>query len=265
VTAVFHPLFVAKRQVRLVGAYSKLNFLRWLTGASWVFTLVLFRIVPPLMGLAVWSSALPGNTLVGSYFVALLVIRLLTVSYENHTLSTAIFTGELTDRVLRPHPVVLSTLGENIAMRVLHVVLGLPVLVIVLVLVPVEYTAADLMAAVPAVLLAALLRFLFTYVLALTGFWTVRAHAVVEGGGVLALFLGGEAAPIPFLPESARAVIGVLPFRAMLGLPAEIASGMDHGSLAAGLAGQVVWIAVFAVVARVLWARGIRQYQAVGG
>ena len=252
------------RHARLVWAYAHLNYLKWMAGASWVFTLVLFRIVPPLMGLAIWSSALPGRVDISTYFVALLVVRLVTVSYENHTLSTAIFTGELTQRLLRPHPAVLTTLGENIAMRALHVVLAVPVLVAVVLLVPIDLAAADVALALPAVVLAAALRFLFTYVLALTGFWTERAHAIVEGGGVLALFLGGEAAPIPLMPDGVRTALELLPFRAMLGFPAEVASGLHTGSLAAGLALQLAWVAVFAVLARVAWRRGVRQYQAVG-
>jgi ABC-2 type transport system permease protein len=120
--------------------------------------------------------------------------------------------------------------------------------------------------ALPALALATALRFLYTYSLALAGFWTQQAHGVVALGEVLVFLLGGLAAPIAFFPTWARGVAGILPFAAMLGFPAQVASGgLDGTALLVGYALQAAWVFTLGVGAALIWRRGVRHYTAVGG
>jgi ABC-2 type transport system permease protein len=130
----------------------------------------------------------------------------------------------------------------------------------------VRASLTDVVVALPAMLLAAGLRFLFVYALVLTAFWTQRAQAVASMGGLLVFLLGGEAAPIPLLPAEYRAWAAVLPFRAMLGFPAEVAAGLARGpDVLVGYLWQLVWLAVLALVAARVWRVGLRRYTAFGG
>lgn len=233
---------------RLLAAYVRSAFLTWLAWRSFAFTLVANQAVTPLIGLAVWSTALPGRGLT-EYFVILLFVRLLSVSYENHTLSTRIYSGELADDLLRPHPVIFAPLGENLAIRAWHVLIGLPLLGAVLLFVPLRLSWVNIGLALPALVLAALLRFLFTYTLALSAFWTERADSTVRLGGILLFLLGGEAAPIALLPEGLQPWAAALPFRAMVGFPAEIATGQLSGSvMLVGYLWQLLWVGVLGAV-----------------
>lgn len=251
--------------MRLLEAYIRSSFLVWLAWRSFGFTLTVNQAVPPLIGLAVWTAAVPGTEM-ASYFVVLLFVRLMTVSYENHTFSERIYSGELADDLLRPHPVVLQPLGENVAIRIWHVIIALPLLLGVVWLAPVQVAWQDLALALPALLLALAIRFLFTYTLALSAFWTERAHSVVGLGSTLLFLLGGEAAPVAVLPEGIRAWAEALPFRAMMGFPAEIATGQLSGrSLVGGYVWQLVWLLVFGWLSRVVWQAGVRRYTVVGG
>jgi ABC-2 type transport system permease protein len=213
------------RTLRILRAYITHYLLAWLASRSFAFTLVANQAVTPLIGLAVWSTALPGTNL-SSYYLALLVTRLVTVSYEQHTFSGRIYNGELIDDLLRPHSAVLATLGQNLALRAWHVLIGLPAIVAVLLLSQASFTLSNALLAVPALVGAAALQFMFTYTLALSAFWTERAHGVVGIGGTLVFLLGGEAVPAPLLPDALRPLGVALPFRAMHGFPAEIAAGM---------------------------------------
>lgn len=253
------------RWLQILSAYIRRYFQQWLAWRSFAFTLVANQSVTPLIGLAVWSSALPGQNL-SMYYLALLFTRLAAVSYENHTFSNGIYSGDLADDLLRPHPVVLAPLGQNLALRAWHLLIGLPALVGVLLLAPVSVAASDVALALPALAIAAVLQFLFTFTLALSAFWTERAHGVVGIGGTLVFLLGGEAAPVPLLPEAARPLGMALPFRAMHGLPAEIAAGMlGADEIVAGYAWQALWLVTLALAAAALWRLGIRRYTAVGG
>lgn len=254
------------RLLYLLASYIRREFLQWMASRAFLATLVIEQAVTPLLGLAVWSAALHGSTEISTYYVALLAVQLMTVSYEHHTFSNGIYAGAVSEDLLRPQPVVITTLGSNVALRIWHLLIGLPLIVIMGVAAGVAFAAPSALMAIPAILLAAALRFLFTYILALSAFWTQQAHGVVGFGETLIFLLGGSAAPITLLPASLRSIGEALPFRAMLGFPAEIAAGNLPGArIVEGYAWQAIWIVVLAGAVRAVWRSGVRRYTAVGG
>lgn len=254
------------RTLRLLSIYSRRKFLEWMGLRAFLVTLTINQAVTPLLGLAVWSAALPGSAAVSTYYVALLAVQLMTVSYEHHTFSNGIYAGAVSSDLLRPHPVVLAPLGENVAMRLWHLLVGLPLIAIAWLVTGAAFDPRSVLLALPALLLASVLRFLFTYLLALSAFWSQRAHGIVGFGETLIFLLGGVAAPVPLMPETLRPWVAALPFWSMLGFPAGIASGaLDGARVLQGYAWQVLWIAVFVVVVAVAWRSGLRRYTAVGG
>jgi ABC-2 type transport system permease protein len=247
-------------------AYIRQFWLQWLAGRSFVFTMVVNQGVTPLIGLAVWGAALPRQPAIKTYYVALLAIQLLTVSYENHTFANRIYMGELADDLLRPHPVLLAPLGENLALRIWHFIIGLPLILVAGWLAKAQFTWSSGTLALPALLLAAGLRFLFTYLLSLSAFWTEQAHGVNGFGETLIFLLGGTAIPITLLPAPLHLLGAVLPFPAMLGFPAAIAAGkLDSATIAIGYGWQILWIAIAALLVRCVWRAGVRRYTVVGG
>ena len=255
-----------RRNAVLLAAYAEHTFLAVLGWRAFMFTLVAQAVVPPLLGLAVWTRALPDREQVAAYFTVLLFVRMLTVSYEPQTFLNAIYSGSLTDALLLPRPVVLEQLGKNLAWRAWHVLLALPLLAAVGLVTSVRVSWTDVALAVPALVLAAALRFIFTFTLVLAAFWTQRAQAIAAAGAQLVFLLGGEAAPIPLLPDAHRSWVAALPFRSMIGFPAEVAAGLASGpELLAGYAWQLVWLAAFALATAQVWRLGVRRYTAVGG
>lgn len=254
------------RLVRLLATYVQRSFLEWMAFRSFLFTLVVNQAVAPLLGLAVWSAALPGEASITTYFVALLAVQLMTVSYEYHTVSMGIYQGSLNDSLLRPHPMVIAPLAENIASRIWHLLIGLPMIAVAVVVADVGFSARNVLLALPALLLAGALRFLFTYALALSALWGQQSGAVTEFGSVMIFLLGGMAAPVPLLPERIRPYGEALPFRAMLGFPAEIASGgLTDAQVVQGYGWQLLWLAVLVPVVIAIWSSGVRRYTALGG
>ena len=254
------------RSLRLLSVYTRRTFLEWMAFRSFLFTLVVNQAVTPLLGLAVWSAALPGDTSVSTYYVALLAVQLMTTSSEYYTITMVIYEGSLNDDLLRPHPFVIRPLGENLAQRIWYLLIGLPIIAIAVAVAGVSFSPEDLLIAIPALALAATLGFLFQFALALSALWTQQASGVGEFGATMIFLLGGAAAPVTLFPESIRPFGEALPFRAMLGFPAEIASGSLSGAqILGGYGWQVLWIAVFAPVAAFVWRSGVRRYTALGG
>lgn len=254
------------RLLRLLGLGIWRSSVQWWSLRSFVITLVIGQAVTPLLGLLVWSSALPGDAGITSYYVVLLAVQLLTVSYEHHTLANEIYGGEFAAELVKPRPVVIDLLATNLAIRLWHLLFGLPLIVLVSALASVHLTLLNLLLAVPSVLLAASIRFVFTYTLALSAIWTQRAHGAVGMGETLIFLLGGTAAPLTFLPGSLQEVGRLLPFWSMLGAPAEIAAGnLPASGVVAAYGVQAAWLAVLTTLAVVVWRSGVRRFTAVGG
>lgn len=254
------------RILRLLAISTQREILQWLTGRAFVITLMINQAVAPLIGLAVWSVALPGNSQISTYYVALLAIQLMTVSYENHTFSNAIYDGTFSQELLKPQPTVLGQLGTNIAMRLWHLLFGLPIIVLVGLVAHTSWDIHMILLALPALLLAAILRFLFTYLFALSAFWTEQAHGIVGLSESLVFLLGGSAAPIARFPSSLRPLVETLPFHSLLGFPAEIMSSqLNYKQILGGYGWQMFWILVFLLAVSATWRAGLRRYSAIGG
>lgn len=254
------------RRFVLLAAYTRQAFLQWWAHRSFLFTLVVNQAIAPFLGLAVWSVALPDRTDVSAYYVALLATQLLTVSYEYHTVTVGIYEGSMNDILLRPHHAFLAPLGESTAVRIWHFLMGTPAVVLVVFVTETSFAFGDVLAALPALLLAALLRFLFVYMLALSALWIQQAGAVTEYGTTAIFLLGGMAAPIMVFPPGFRSIVEVLPFRSMLGFPAEVAGGsLSSAQVWSGYGVQLLWVMLMLGMVSGVWSRGVRHYTAIGG
>lgn len=160
------------KTLRLIRLAAWRNSLEQWSWRSFMLTLVLNQAIGPLIGLLVWTAVDPGSAQVRTYFVVLLAVQLLTVSYEDHTLCGSIFDGSITRQLLLPQPVLIDFAGMNLSLRFWHTVFGLPIVVLVGAAAGLTLDPGDLLLAVPALVVAGVLRFVFTLALAMTAFWT---------------------------------------------------------------------------------------------
>lgn len=253
------------RLLRLVRLEIWRQVVSW-SGAWWfLITLIAGQAVAPLLGLFVWVHVPSAGPNIGSYYVAAICAALMTASFENHTFANSIYSGDVSDALLRPQPTVIGPLGENLAIRLWMTLLGIPLLVASGFAVHVRFSVPEVAIAVPALGLAATLRFLFTWTLAMAAFWTERVHALVAFGTVLITLLGGAAAPNALLPQPIRAIAQILPFRSMLGFPAELAAGtLNAQQTTVGYATALFWTLALAGCAVTAWRSGLRRYSTVG-
>jgi ABC-2 type transport system permease protein len=253
------------RLITLMWIFARQSFLEQMAWRSFLVTIVLEKAVTPLVGLAVWRVALPDSDAISRYYVAVLVVQLLTVSYEHHTLANRVYDGTLTHELVKPIPAVTVFAGGALADRLWHLLIGLP-LIAVLWWGSGGLDWRDLAIAVPAIVLAMMMRFLMTWSLALTACWSQQAHGAVGFGETLLFLLGGIAVPLALMPDALEPVARALPFAAMLGFPAEMASGgLDGDEIVIGYLLQVAWLGVFAWLAGAMWRAGLPRFAAVGG
>ena len=251
------------------------------TWASWLqhrgfFYLVAFSwMIPLLVYLFVWSAAAEEGTAGGlgrrelvGYYVVLILVNQLTFSTNNWTVGDGIRYGRLNFLLVRPLSPFYDALASEMAVKVVFMTFALPLVgLLALVLRPsLALTWPNLLAFVPALILAWALRFLWGYWLALLSFWSSRADALLSLQESLVFLLGGQVAPLALLPAGIQRLATFLPFRYMLSFPVEILAGQVEGSaLWAGLAIQCAWLALALALCLALWRAGLRRYSAVGG
>jgi ABC-2 type transport system permease protein len=230
----------------------------------------------PLVMLALWS-AVARDAPVGrfgqrdftAYFLAALVVRLMTGAWVIWELTYEIRQGTLAFRLLRPIHPLLTYACENLAAMPLRLVLSLPVVATLL------FTAGDtrithdplLLALFPVTLLGAwLITFLAMSIVGALAFYVDSAGSVFEiWMGLFGVF-SGYLVPLELFPRWVTALARALPFRYMLAFPVEMLIGMQTRQLAlVELAVQWLFVGVLGAIAVAVWRIGLRRFAAFGG
>ena len=117
-----------------------------------------------------------------------------------------------------------------------------------------------------ATVLTGLLQFLMSYTMALLAFWVLEVSTFIFILFAFEYFAGGHLFPLDILPKTLSQILNYTPFPYQLFFPVSVYLGRTTGpALWQGLAIQTAWVALFYLLARTVWARGIRRYTAFGG
>ena len=114
--------------------------------------------------------------------------------------------------------------------------------------------------------MAAGIQFLLAYSLAMIAFWVLEISTIIFIVFSFEYFLSGHIFPLDVMPAWLQGFVKWSPFTYELFFPAQVCMERVQGrALAEGLAIQAGWLVLTYVLARVLWSRGVRKYQAFGG
>lgn len=238
---------------------------------------LLFFILKPVMYLSVWS-AVAGSTggEVGGYAAPDFAAYFLIVMWVVHfTFNGALIffegrvrRGEFSSLLVRPIHPISADIADNLAYKALTMpVLALATVLLVAVFQPrLEPPLWAVAAFVPALMLAYVVRFVSSWIVALSAFWLTRTQAVIHGYQVLLFFLGGEAAPLALLPDWVLVLAWLSPFRWMLAFPTELLLGrLTPPEALTGLGMQLLWAMTSVLLLLPCWRAAVRRYSAVGG
>ncbi len=114
--------------------------------------------------------------------------------------------------------------------------------------------------------LAAFLQFFLAYAVAMLAFWILEISTVVFIIYSFEYFLSGHLFPLDLLPSWFAGAVVWLPFTYELYFPVTVFQEKVSGTtLVRGLCIQAGWVAAAWAVGRLMWTRGLRRFQAVGG
>ena len=230
----------------------------------------------PLVMLALWT-AVARDAPVGrfgqrefvAYFLAALVVRLMTGAWVIWEVNQEIRSGTLAFRLLRPVHPLLAYACENVAAMPLRVVLSLPVALTLLFTLGGSHVTRDplLWALFPVTVVGAwLITFLAMSIVGALAFWIESAGSVFEiWMGLFGVF-SGYLVPLELFPGWVTQLARALPFRYMLAFPVEMIIGLESRSRAlAELSIQWLFVGLLLLGALGAWRLGLRRFAAFGG
>jgi ABC-2 type transport system permease protein len=198
------------------------------------------------------------------FFTAFVVVQLIqawTIWNVDYLVRSGIYSIQL----LRPFDPWFGELTENIASNGIRLPLNLAIAGLGLW----AMDAVNLieLGRVPAFILATLLAwqlfFNINYALALLALWTERIKSADSWNYIMLFALGGALFPLDLLSPQLRALVDLSPYPWVIGFPVSVLTG--DADLGWGLFIQLGWIAAAVIAHRILWARGVRRFGAVGG
>jgi ABC-2 type transport system permease protein len=115
-------------------------------------------------------------------------------------------------------------------------------------------------------LLGFLIGFFIDAVLGMVGFWFLEVTSLLWVVSTLNYFVSGQMFPLDLLGPPWAGVLRALPFQYLAYFPAMVfLEKVPPDQLVRGLLTEAAWVAVLVVLARWLYARGLRRYSAFGG
>lgn len=265
--------FTKYRHVFAIGLQSALVY-RWnfLVRAG-------FSLLHLVAVMLLWGAVYRQRELVGgysfaqtmSYFLGVLICNYLISAFnEDFQIGEEIRSGTINQFLTKPidyfaYRLTLFTASRLItgAIIILPLALSLPWLL--------EYWPAGIdswrfVAAVPALLLAAVIQFSIAYCFGLLAFWFLEIQGFVILSLAIETLLSGQVFPLDLLPQPLFQASHWLPFYYQMYFPVAIVTGrVGFDAVATGLAIQLGWCVVLVGGGRVLWQFGLRRHTAVGG
>jgi ABC-2 type transport system permease protein len=242
---------------------------------AWVIFMAA-NICVPIISLLIWRTAIANGArlpvderFVTTYFVLLSFVTMATSSWLTGFLANDIRLGKLSSWMVRPASLLVGFVANNLSEKFLKLFALAPMIGIL------WWIFRDSMT-IPAgpgrwavfavsVVLGAILVFTIDILIASLAFWMDDVAALAQARLIIASVLSGAVVPLALMPDWSRGFVDNQPFRYTVSFPVEIVAGNLTGSqLLVGLAIQFGYVLGFGVIARLVWAAGLRAYSAVG-
>jgi len=111
-----------------------------------------------------------------------------------------------------------------------------------------------------------LIWFLLQFLLGAAGFWIGRPYTLRDLVFEVHALFSGLIIPNDFLPSALQAIASALPFQQIYYMPvAGLLGRIEPSHMAQATLTQAAWVVGLFVASRILWARGIRRFEAQGG
>lgn len=175
--------------------------------------------------------------------------------------------GTIATDLLKPISLPFYFFSDGFGMTAFSAMLLIPALLISLLIVHIDLPSPlALVAFVLSFAIGYLVNFLLNFLMNTVAFWTLETFAIQLIVRWISDLLSGQIVPLVFFPAFLQGWVLALPFAAIYSTPLLIYIGkIPAQGYAAAIATQLLWLAVFAAVAAVVWRAAERRVVLQGG
>lgn len=230
-----------------------------------------------LLWLAIYRSGASGMAIAGfdlnsmlSYYLVQYILGLTSAAEVEWEVTEQVRNGTLNAYLMRPINYAMVRWDMMVAAVAVAVGLALvPAAILFAVARPILVLPSSgwaLGAFVLSALLGIQVTFLMGLAIGLMAFWFLETSGFLMAVFPMQMILSGWLFPLELLPKSVYAVVGNLPWTYETYFPLQIWLGrLSPPEIGRGFALQGFWVLALLGAVTLLWRRGIRRYEAVGG
>jgi ABC-2 type transport system permease protein len=246
----------------------------------WNFLLrSLFSVIPLLGTIFVWRAVCEQGAGLSEYnlsamvfyFVGVMVVdNLASPTEDEWRIAAEIREGQISALLIKPINHLIYRFSLFAAYRFLYSLVTLPVVAGILWLMRGHLHLPQHVLTWPLFALAvtgsALIQFFIAYALAMLAFWILEVSTLIFILYSFEYFLSGHVFPLDLLSPGLQSALQWTPFPYELFFPVQILlERLDAHAIGKGFAIQLIWVVLTGATAHLLWTKGVRRYQAVGG
>jgi ABC-2 type transport system permease protein len=226
----------------------------------------------PIILMGVWIQAAQQTnfglspTDFARYFLAVFLVRQLTIVWVIWEFEREVVEGKLSFRLMQPIDPAFYHVISHISEKFARVPFAILLIGLFFWLYPTAFwipSLTNFLWFLLATGLAFALQFVMQYTIAMLSFWTERASALQELWFLFYLFLSGVVAPLEVFPPQIKTIALFTPFPYLINFPASILVGLPT-NLLQGFLVMLAWGLGFFALNRWLWRKGLKQYSGMG-
>lgn len=211
-------------------------------------------------------NGIPAETQIVFISIAMLQ-RLLLQMFIDWTIQGQVTSGQVALDLIRPLGFIQQMIARQAGRTFGHIPFVLIMIPFALVIGSLRMPEmSNLLPYVASLILAYGVSLLTFLLVGMMAFWIMHVNAIRVMLHLLTDFLGGVMVPLWFMPDALRFVLQLLPFQAILFLPASIYAGEVTGAaLVQPFAVQLAWIGLLWLVVGVVWRKAQQRIVILGG
>ena len=206
-----------------------------------------------------------------TYILGTSVIRAVVLSSRSIDAQGEIATGDLNNHLLKPFNYFLYWVARDISDKSLNIFFSIIEIALVILFLhpPISLQANPLLLIyfITAVILAATLYFIFSFIISMSTFWFYEQNGWPQRflSFVLVESLAGGLFPLDILPKASADIVTKLPTAYFIYFPMQIYLGrLPSSEIVTGFSTMIFWIVSLYLLSQFLWRRGLRVYGAFG-
>lgn len=231
----------------------------------------------PLLGLALWlttanSNNLPfNNSELIAYFIAAIFVGIATEMWQSWFVSEDITTGNFSALLLKPFPVILKYVLDNLSDKVYKISMIVIPMILIYFVIPknvwnqYHLNPYSLVLFLLALIFGYVIIFLIEFSVGLSTVWFYDIGFLKSFFDLAGTFFAGKLIPLIFFPGILLNIAIFLPFRYTVSFPIEILLGkLQPNQLLLGFSVEIFWVILIFLTYKLIYLMFKKNYQGFG-